>query len=609
MVEAILSLFISEERTEILVSNPMIEFIFLVLFVSFVVALFIHLVLFNKLKKIRNYLKDTHRMDIDPLDTMKEQFEKSQLSESISTETFVQEKFSGWRMFHVPVVNLIKMIQMTVSIFILLGVLGTFIGLTISLGSIDASGSQLVENVVGVLAGIDMAFYTSIAGMGLSLVMTVLIKVLNTEYLLTDIMLKVESTLTGNEEGSISRLIDVSETINHSILELQETNRKSLGEIVGAFAGFQEYTTGLQKSAEDLAQFNDGLSSNLQDFQELFHNMSDVTDGFSEGTTELNDNFKTLFQYFKKMDGRNEQLAKRFEHIYEKVKEVATTQMDTLSEFESSVTELKDFISSIVEKQDSIQLSFQSVLQKSADLVEKMSDHQQEFRQVFGEDLSAQLSGIRSNLGELAKDFDQLGGSIVKLPQALDVINKTQVEYKHLLSDRFAELKEFNRSFSDHLQAHASESAMFERNMLEASKTYEEVGVKNNQLINDINTTISQMGHTFDRQENHLQANVDLMKDTLTKYVTGLEGTLGDKLNQVMQSIANSVDGTNHSIKMEFQELRRVSEEVQQNNVYVTQNILRELGQEIQALNHMLNTFGQQAVQRNKEIRLSQNEY
>ena len=609
MVEAILSLFISEERTEILVSNPMIEFIFLVLFVSFVVALFIHLVLFNKLKKIRNYLKDTHRMDIDPLDTMKEQFEKSQLSESISTETFVQEKFSGWRMFHVPVVNLIKMIQMTVSIFILLGVLGTFIGLTISLGSIDASGSQLVENVVGVLAGIDMAFYTSIAGMGLSLVMTVLIKVLNTEYLLTDIMLKVESTLTGNEEGSISRLIDVSETINHSILELQETNRKSLGEIVGAFAGFQEYTTGLQKSAEDLAQFNDGLSSNLQDFQELFHNMSDVTDGFSEGTTALNDNFKTLFQYFKKMDGRNEQLAKRFEHIYEKVKEVATTQMDTLSEFEGSVTELKNFILSVVEKQDSIQLSFQSVLQKSADLVEKMSDHQQEFRQVFGEDLSAQLSGIRSNLGELAKDFDQLGGSIVKLPQALDVINKTQVEYKHLLSDRFAELKEFNRSFSDHLQAHASESAMFERNMLEASKTYEEVGVKNNQLINDINTTISQMGHTFDRQENHLQANVDLMKDTLTKYVTGLEGTLGDKLNQVMQSIANSVDGTNHSIKMEFQELRRVSEEVQQNNVYVTQNILRELGQEIQALNHMLNTFGQQAVQRNKEIRLSQNEY
>ena len=76
-----------------------------------------------------------------------------------------------------------------------------------------------------------------------------------------------------------------------------------------------------------------------------------------------------------------------------------------------------------------------------------------------------------------------------------------------------------------------------------------------------------------------------------------------------MQNIAHAVEGTNHGIKMEFQELRRLSEEVQQNNAYVTQNILRELGQEIQALNRLLSTFGQQTVQKNREIRLSQNEY
>lgn len=73
-------------------------------------------------------------------------------------ETFVQKKFSSWRMFNVPVVSLIKMIQMTVSLFILVGVLGTFIGLAMSLGSIDATGDQLVENVAFVLAGIDVAF-------------------------------------------------------------------------------------------------------------------------------------------------------------------------------------------------------------------------------------------------------------------------------------------------------------------------------------------------------------------------------------------------------------------------------------------------------------------
>lgn len=455
----------------------------------------------------------------------------------------------------------------------------------------------------------DMAFYTSIAGMGLSLMMTVLTKVLNTEYLLTDMMLKVESILNGDEEDNMSRLIHVSETINQSILGLQETNEQSLGEIVGAFAGFQEYTSGLQKSAADLAEFNDGLSSNLQEFQELFHQMSDITAGFGEATTKLNDHFDSLFNYFKKMDSRNERIAKQFEHIYEKVKEVASTQMDILHEFEDSVVELKGFISSMMNGQEGIQDSFEKVLHKTDELVMKMSDHNQEFKQIFGDDLTVQLAGMKTYLSDLTKGFDQFGASIVKLPQALEVIHETQVKYRHLLSDRFDELKEFNQSFSNHLKNHADESALFEKNMLEASRTYEQVGIKNNQLINEMNATLSQMNSHFNQRENQMEASVQVLQDTLTTYVTGLEGTIGDRLNQVVQGITTAMDDTNNGMKVEFKALRRLSEEVQQNNAYVTQNILRELTQEMQTLNRLLTTFGQQSEQRNREIRLSHNEY
>src|SRR5690625_6022527 len=121
---------------------------------------------------------------------------------------------------------------MTVSIFILLGVLGTFIGLTISPESIKAGGEQLVEHVANVLSGIDVAFYTSIFGMGFSLIMTILVKMLNTEYMLTDLMLMVESNLVRDEQEGMSRLIAVSETMNESILSLQATNQDSLQSIV-----------------------------------------------------------------------------------------------------------------------------------------------------------------------------------------------------------------------------------------------------------------------------------------------------------------------------------------------------------------------------------------
>src|SRR5699024_7567094 len=166
-------------------------------------------------------------------------------------------------------------------------------------------GDQLVENVASVLAGIDVAFYTSIIGMGFSLIMTVLVKLFNTEYMLTDIMLMTESHLTGDEQHGIGRLISVSEAINEFVLGLQENHEQSLQGIVEAFSGFKNYTEGLKQSAADLKSFNDGLSHNLDHFQELFHQMKTVTDGFSEGTTALNKNFADLFNYFKQADRKD----------------------------------------------------------------------------------------------------------------------------------------------------------------------------------------------------------------------------------------------------------------------------------------------------------------
>ncbi|WP_324223715.1 MotA/TolQ/ExbB proton channel family protein [Lentibacillus sp.] len=593
MLQFIVELFTSERIAEDILSNPITELIFMILFIAFFLTLVIHLGLFAKLKKIRNYIDTTNQMDIEPLNTIKAQYDWSRQEESVKPETFVQEKFSGWRVFNVPVVNLIKMVQMTVSVFILIGVLGTFIGLTIALGSIDATGSQLVENIAAVLSGIDVAFYTSIAGMGLSLIMTVLIKVFNTEYMLTDIMLKVESHLEGNEQDGISRLIDVSEAINHSIQHLEETNQQSLSGIEHAFAGFQEYTTGLQQSAKDLVAFNDGLSSNLQEFQELFDHMKEVTDGFGESTTKLNNNFESLFSYFKKMDGKNERMVKAFENTYERVKDVSQAQMDTLNHFGESVAELKSFTSSIMAEQESIHSQFATITQQSHDLAETMAAHNKEFKQIFGTDVSSKLTGIISQMRELSKDFDQMSGPISQLPQALEVINQTQAEYKYLLSDRFDELKEFNRTFNHHLKAHSEESKAFERQVQEATRTYEKLGMQNNQLINEINNTISQMNNTFNQRENQVEASVDVLKNTLSNYVAGLEGLLGDKLDKVARNINDSVETTNDGIKKEFQEIRRLSEDIQQNNSRYIQQFLQDLSREIQGLNRQLNGPGQ----------------
>ncbi|MEB1810202.1 MAG: MotA/TolQ/ExbB proton channel family protein [Bacillaceae bacterium] len=608
MVEAILTFFTSEQQAQAVLANPMIELIFMVLFLTFVAAIVLHFTLFSKLRRIRNHINDTNSLDIAPLNTFKEEYEASKNQDAVKVETFVQNKFSSWRVFNVPVVSLIKMIQMTVSVFILVGVLGTFIGLAMSLGSIDATGDQLVENVALVLAGIDVAFYTSIVGMGLSLIMTVVTRVANTEFMLTDIMLKTESHLEENEQDGMARLIDVSETINASIIELRETNQESLQNIVQSFEGFQEYTVGLQQSAKDLAKFNEGLTQNLKDFVVIFNSMRDLTSGFDKGVTKLNKNFDQLFQYFYKMDQRNERMTSAFTETYKKIDELTTSQMETMNEFQNSVVDLKDYFSSVAERQEAIYVSFDRMNAQSENLVKMMQQNNQQFERIFGEDVSSKLTSITTYLNELKNDFNKLNHSIVRLPDSLETINKAQTEYRNLLSYRFDELKQFNHEFINQLKAQSANAHTFEKHLSDATRSYEQTGQQNYQLLNEINRTITQMGDSFNHRENQIESSVTALKDTMNRYVTNLEGTLGDKLDKVSRNIGDYVVQMNDAIKKEFKQIGDITEENQVRSARSMQQTMNDLGQEFQQLNRQLHLISQESIRQNERVRVVSND-
>lgn len=611
MLKAILELFTTAEKAEAMLASPIIEFIFTALFVLFAVTFILHLIIYMKIKQIRNHLKNTGRMDIEPLHVFKEDFDERQKGDSISVETFVEEKFSGWRLFNIPVVSLIKLVQMTVSVFILLGVLGTFIGLTISLGNINAGEDQLVENITGVLSGIDVAFYTSIIGMGFSLIMTVLVKALNTEYMLTDLMLMTESHLEGYEKQGMNRMIEVSEAINQSIQNLQATNQESLQSIEKSFTGFKDYTSSLENSAKDLAAFNEGLSDSLETFQELFTQMKTVTEGFSNGTKQLNKNFDSLFSYFNKSDRRNERLLQSLEKSTGKMEEVSQAQIDSLSGFNESTQELKQFTSALLNEQEEVHRSLATITSEAEAVAQTMAAHNQTFKEIFGDDLSVELSGIKTFLGELQSSFEKLGGSVESLPQALDVINQTHAQHKSLLSTRFAELKEFNRKFSEHLINHTRESENFEKHLREASSTYEQMARSSKQLIQDIKETTNQMNRDFSQRNDHLDSNLDMVKETLSNYVANLEGTLGSKLDAVIRQLEDYMNNTSGGMRREFSDMRRQAEDMQQSHARATQQLLGELSQEIQMLNRQLEQLGRQAqtVQIDRRIGMSRNEY
>ncbi|MFC0470870.1 MotA/TolQ/ExbB proton channel family protein [Halalkalibacter kiskunsagensis] len=604
MVEAIMKFFISEQQVQSILSNPVIEAIFLVLFLTFVVTIFIHFSLYSKLRRIRNFISDTNSLDIAPLNRFQEEFKHKNQQEAVRVETFVQHQFSSWRVFNVPVVSLIKMIQMTISLFILVGVLGTFIGLAMSLGSIDAAGDQLVENVALVLTGIDVAFFTSIVGMGLSLMMTIVTRVANTEYMLTDLMLKTESYLEENEQNGLSRLIGVSETINSSINQLRETNQESLQSIVQSFKGFQEYTVGLQQSAKDLAKFNEGLTENLKDFTVIFESVKEVTNGFDKGVTKLNKNFDQLFSYFYKMDQRNERMTSAFTETYQKIAELTNSQTETMNHFQHSVVDLKDYFSSIAGKQESIHAAFERMNVQSDQLVKTMKDNNQQFERIFGNDVSSKLSGITTYLSELRSDFYKLGNTLERLPDELEMINRAQGEYKNLLSNRFDELKQLNHEFHNHLKTHSVNTGAYEKYLNDASSYYDQLGTNNQQLLSEINRTMTQMSDSFTHRENQMESSVAVLKDTLARYVANLEGTLGGKLEKVSRNIGDYVVDINDAMKKEFKQIGEITEDNQQRSARYMQQTLNELSQEFQQLNRHLQFYSQDVMKQSYPLRV-----
>lgn len=592
MIQSLLELFTTEAKATEMLANPIIEFIFLTLFLLFIITVIVHFTLFIKIKNIRNYVKSTSRLDIEPLQSLQREFTSRTEQEQVQIDTFIQEKISSWHVFRIPIVSLLKMIQMTISVFILLGVLGTFIGLTISLGSIETSGDQLVENVAGVLSGIDVAFYTSIVGMGCSLIMTVLVRVFNTEYVLTDMMLQLESTLEGQSQHGIPQIIDISENIHKAVVHLQTTNEASLQGIVQAFDGFKDYTAGLQQSAKDLAAFNDGLADNLTTFQTLFEKMKTITDDFSSGTSELNKNFTTLFAYFKQSDERNERMLHTFEKTAETTQKVQAAQITSLTTFDTAVDDLKHFTTNMLEEQQTMHSTFDEIAEKMIIFTTSIQDHETALTTVMTDTLQPSLRELSKQMEASEKGFAVIGKNITTLPEALKVINDTHQANKTLLENRMAELTAFNETFSEHIQNHATESHTLDEQVRQAATSFEQMNQTQQNLLQEMNRAQEQMKNKFTERDQQLNTNVTLVKDTLTNYATNLEGTLGQKLDNIMRQFDNQTYQVNENMNREWADIRRLTEDSQQQQIRMNHQLLQDLTREIQTLSRQLSFIG-----------------
>lgn len=168
------------------------------------------------------------------------------------------------------------------SIIMSLGVLGTFVGVYV--GLIDFDTSNLLESVPFLLEGLKTAFYTSIVGMGLAILISIYQKSQNltsTEF--NPILSQLHRLEELNKLKDLTKIIDLLESKNKS---QRNHNEKLMDFCIKTNHGLNEINISLNKAMQTLAN---GASKELIKALEVV--ISDFNNNLKE---QFGDNFKEL---------------------------------------------------------------------------------------------------------------------------------------------------------------------------------------------------------------------------------------------------------------------------------------------------------------------------
>ncbi|MGP4079307.1 hypothetical protein ACTWQL_05280 [Pseudalkalibacillus sp. R45] len=251
--------------------------------------------------------------------------------------------------FPVPTGNIIRLLHGLPSLAIIVGVLGTFVGLTIAIMAMQDTlvsiGNQPGENanlsvsaIVAAISepfrGMSIAFVTSIAGIGSSLLLSFVQSGFLTggtslSYLQDRVLTEAEGVLDHvvqeqlqNEKpkDSLERLLDrlvskVQESFQQSIGDFSEKMvdftsglEEAMDDVKGILTAQRDHTEQFKQSTDVLVMFGDRFSETITKLESVQHSVD-------KSLSKLNDHVSGFEKQYKRTSDQLEQGQKRMEHV------------------------------------------------------------------------------------------------------------------------------------------------------------------------------------------------------------------------------------------------------------------------------------------------------
>ena len=381
----------------------------------------------------------------------------------------------------------LRMLDTAAGTLVGLGLLGTFLGLTLGIKGFDSSNTERInESIQGLLAGMGTAFLTSLLGMTFSILFTTADKALR-HRLYKDVK---ELTDKLDSEYYIDDLVLANINQQNIVNQLYKALKNDLQQLASEIANKLTYTNAEGQNVTIGNAIREILTENTKQSKALMSFSTDLA-------MELNQGFDETLS--RQMQQKIVPLMESVDATTKAVVEHIDKMADTVS---SPAT---DMMQSVV---DELKQSMQSLLN--------------EFSTGLSGSATSELENLAMQLGTATQAMADFPKNMENISATLQV---TIEEVKHAISE------------ISNTSANANSTAM---QQMQEQITYATGAISN--AITEVKEVMSGISHSSQEQSNQM---VSKLADAAEKMGAFLTGTISTLSNSVQQSVKGITDDIN----------------------------------------------------------------
>nr|WP_302328448.1 MotA/TolQ/ExbB proton channel family protein [Salirhabdus salicampi] len=480
------------------------------------------------------------------------------------------------------VMSSIHRIQSSTSTVILIGVLGTFIGLISALYGIDVSGTEIQSSIQNVLNGIYIAFFTSVFGIMASLILSFVQKHWDAEHVMLRITLKVENLLHPYDQHTWeNRMITSLEDVKNAIQDMH-----------GSLRELDHFSDTMERASENLNEYNIKFEESSETLQSIFHNMETVGENFNKRMDSLNERFDQLNHYQEEQQHVLRAIEKGSSDLYRDVAnyvQQANTHLESIADNSTKQSEhTKSFYDDSMRELKQVVQSMSLIEEKNKDYIMNVEKATTTMKEILSDRAFDQLIGVTKGF---ADNVRQLENHFRSLENQYEKISKERQEFSTFAQEQKAELVNIRDAIHSFIADNQRMKNQFEYTLEQYDKTNRDLVQKTAELSTSLKQSLQDNLHQQGNQvRQEIQEITNQFGDTVRNMDSSLSRNFDSSLSRLESSIMkNNQNGVDHQIK----QLNDLLHNQLSNNTYTTENLqlaIQQLSEQIQRWNNQRNS-------------------